>query len=95
MIAENDEKLMEKYLDKGELSPEEIHSGLRKAVFNRQLYPVFACSALANIGAQPLAEGVIELLPSPEARGSIKATVKGQPGSIKKSVGRIPGGTRL
>ena len=86
MIAENDEKLMEKYLEKGELSPEEIHSGLKKAVFNRQLYPVFACAALANIGAQPLAEGMIELLPSPVERGSVKATVKGQPGSVKMSI---------
>ncbi|HCS49342.1 MAG TPA: elongation factor G [Candidatus Aminicenantes bacterium] len=86
MIAENDERLMEKYLEKGELSPEEIHSGLKKAVFNRQLYPVFACAALANIGAQPLAEGMIELLPSPVERGSVKATVKGQPGSVKMSI---------
>ncbi|OGD18895.1 MAG: translation elongation factor G [Candidatus Aminicenantes bacterium RBG_13_59_9] len=86
MIAENDEKLMEKYLDKGELSPEEIHSGLKKAVFFRQLYPVYACSALVNIGAQPLADGMIDLLPSPLERGSVKATVKGQPGTIKTSV---------
>jgi len=86
MIAENDEKLMEKYLDKGELSPEEIHSGLKKAVFFRQLYPVYACSALVNIGAQPLADGMIDLLPSPVERGSVKAIVKGQPGTIKTSV---------
>jgi elongation factor G len=86
MIAENDEKLMEKYLDKGELSPEEIHAGLKKAVFNRQLYPVYACSALANIGAQPLAEGAVEILPSPLERGSIQATVDGQPGAVKLSI---------
>jgi elongation factor G len=86
MIAENDEKLMEKYLEKGELSSEEIHSGLKKAVLNRQIYPVFACSALANIGAQPLANGMIELLPAPADRGSTKVTIKGQPGSIKMSV---------
>jgi elongation factor G len=85
MIAENDEKLMEKYLDKGELSPDEIHSGLKKAVFSRQLYPVLACSALANIGAQPLAAGMIDLLPSPLERGPVKAAVKGQPGTIKAS----------
>jgi len=85
MIAENDEKLMEKYLDKGELSPEEIHSGLKKAVFSRQLYPVFACSALANIGAQSLANGMIDLLPSPLERAAVKATVKGQPGTVKLS----------
>src|SRR4030067_2041494 len=86
MWAENEEKLMEKSLEKGELSSDEVHSGLKKAVFNRQLYPVFACSALANIGAQPLAEGMIELLPSPVERGSVNATVKGQPGSVKMSI---------
>jgi elongation factor G len=85
MIAENDEKLMEKYLDKGELSPEEIHAGLKKAVLSRQLHPVFACSALVNIGAQPLAEGMTDLLPSPVDRATVKATVKGQPGSVKLS----------
>jgi elongation factor G len=85
MIAENDENLMEKYLDKGELSREEVHSGLKKAVFTRQLYPVFACSALVNIGAQPLADGMIDLLPSPQERGAVKATVKGQPATIKPS----------
>jgi len=86
MIAENDEKLMEKYLEKGELTPEEIHSGLKKAVFSRQLYPVFACSALLNIGVQALAAGVVELLPNPLDKASIQATVKGQPGSVRTSV---------
>jgi elongation factor G len=86
MIAENDEKLMEKYLDKGELSPGEIHAGLKKAVFNCQLYPVYACSALANIGIQPLAEAAVDLLPSPVDRGSVKTTVNGQPGTVKLSI---------
>jgi elongation factor G len=86
MIAENDEKLMEKYLEKGELSAQEIHAGLKKAVFNRQLYPVFACSALSNIGVQPLADGMIELLPTPLEKGLVKATVKGQPGNVRMSV---------
>jgi elongation factor G len=82
MIAENDEKLMEKYLEKGELSPEEILSGLKKAVLNRQIYPVYACSAMVNIGAQPLAQGMIDVLPSPEERGEVKATIKGKEGSL-------------
>jgi translation elongation factor EF-G len=42
MIAENDEKLMEKYLDKGELSSEEVQEGLKKAVLGLQLFPVLA-----------------------------------------------------
>lgn len=83
MIAENDEKLMEKYLEKGELSAEEARQGLRKAVLNLQLYPVCACSALENIGTQPLAEALVDLLPSPVDRGEIKAKVKGTEGVVK------------
>lgn len=83
MIAENDEKLMEKYFEKGELTPEEIMSGLKKAVLARQLFPVFVCSALSNIGAQPLLEGMTRFLPSPLERGEIKAKVKGTEGAVK------------
>ena len=80
MIAENDEKLMEKYLEAGALSPEEVEAGLKKAVLDRQLFPVFAVSALSNIGVQPLVRGFIGLLPSPVERGEVKATVKGADG---------------
>ena len=61
MIAESDEKLMEKYLEKGELSADEVRDGLKKAILGRQLFPVFAASALLNIGVQTLLDGIIEL----------------------------------
>jgi elongation factor G len=86
MIAENDEKLMEKYLEKGELSSEEVLSGLKKAVFNRQIYPVCACSAMVNIGAQPLAQGMIDMLPSAVDRREVKATIKGKEGSLETKI---------
>ncbi len=86
MIAENDEKLMEKYLEKGALTPEEIYSGLKKAVSSCQLFPVLACSALANIGAQPLAAALVNLMPSPLEIGEVKATIKGQEASVRPSV---------
>jgi elongation factor G len=85
MIAENDEKLMEKYLEEGALSPEEIASSLKKAVFERQLFPIFACSALTNIAVQPLVPAMIGLLPSPVERGEIKAKVKGADGAVNPS----------
>jgi elongation factor G len=85
MIAENDEKLMEKYLEEGALSPEEIVSSLKKAVFERQLFPIFACSALTNIAVQPLVPAMIGLLPSPVERGEIKAKVKGADGAVNPS----------
>jgi elongation factor G len=92
MIAENDEKLMEKYLEAGALSPEEVEAGLRKAVRERQLFPVFAASAAANIGAQPLVRGFIGLLPSPVDRGEITAKVKGGDGAVKPSADEPFGG---
>jgi elongation factor G len=68
MIAESDEALMEKYLEKGELSGGEIQAGLKKAVRQKALFPVLAASGLLNIGAQPLLGRVVDLMPSPVER---------------------------
>jgi elongation factor G len=81
MIAENDEKLMEKYFEKGELSPEELVAGLKRSVLNRQLFPIFVSSAIFNIATQPILDGILSFLPSPVERGEIK----GEEGSVKSS----------
>jgi elongation factor G len=85
MVAESDEKLMEKYLEQGELSAEEFASGLKRAILGHQLFPVFAASGLVNIGAQPLLDGIVAFLPSPVERDGVKAKVKGQDQSIQPS----------
>jgi elongation factor G len=85
MVAESDEKLMEKYLEQGELSPDEFRSGLKRAILGHQLFPVFAASGLANIGAQPLLDSMIVYLPSPVERDGIKAIVKGQDQAVQPS----------
>ena len=85
MVAESDEKLMEKYLEQGELSPGEFASGLKRAILGHQLFPVFAASGLVNIGAQPLLDGIVAFLPSPVERDGVKAKVKGQDQSIQPS----------
>lgn len=72
MVAENDEALMEKYFDSGELSTEDLVSGLRKSVLNRDLYPVFLSSALLNVAAQPILEGIIRFFPSPLEKEEIE-----------------------
>jgi elongation factor G len=78
MIAENDEKLMEKYLEKGELSADEVRDGLKSQIRARQLFPIFAVSAGQNIGVASLLDGVIGLMPSPLDRGPIEASVNGK-----------------
>lgn len=63
-IAESDDHLMEKYLDEGVLSPEEINQGLRKGVKSGSLLPVIAVSGLDNKGAGQVLSVIEELLPS-------------------------------
>lgn len=78
IVAESDEKLMEKYFEQGELAAEELLQGLKKSILAHQIFPIFAASALSNIGIQPLLDGIVDFMPSPVERGSIKARVKGQ-----------------
>jgi elongation factor G len=82
MVAENDERLMEVYFEKGELSPQELREGLRKSISGRQLFPIFVSSALLNIGVQPILEGIIDYLPDPLQWGELK----GEQGSVKTSL---------
>ena len=64
-IAESDEVLMEKYLDTGELTPEEIRSALKQGARTGQLTPVCVGSALLNKGGIQLLDVIQDLLPSP------------------------------
>src|SRR3989344_673639 len=63
--AESNDTLMEKYLETGELSCEEIKQGIRARTLANEIVPVFCGSAFKNKGVQALLDGVIEYLPSP------------------------------
>jgi elongation factor G len=64
-IAENDDALLEKYLEGTEPTLEELKKALRKAVIGYKLVPIYAGSSLKNKGVQPLLDAVIDYLPSP------------------------------
>ena len=64
-LADFDEELMEKYLNDQDISPDEIHSALRKATLALKLVPVLCGSAFKNKGIQPLLDAVVRYLPSP------------------------------
>ncbi|MGD9253810.1 MAG: elongation factor G [Holophagae bacterium] len=68
MVAEQDEELMEKYLEEGELDAETFAKGLKKAVVARELYPIFAAAASKNIGVQPIMDALVDLAPAPDWR---------------------------
>jgi elongation factor G len=63
--AEQDEEMMEKYFEEGDLSEDEIWAILRKATCSRAVVPVFCGSAFKNKGVQQLLDGVIKILPAP------------------------------
>jgi elongation factor G len=71
-IAEADEALLEKFFDAGELSPEEIQTGLKKGIADRKIYPVFASSALTTAGVATFMDFAAEYFPSPADFGDIK-----------------------
>ena len=77
-VAESSDELLEKYLETGELSPEEIKSALRTSVQGGKLIPIACGAGTGNIGIQPFLDLIAECMPSPLDRGPIKGrSVKG------------------
>ncbi len=77
IAAEGDDSLLEKYLEGGELSPEEISGGLKRAVRTRKFVPVLCGAAEKSIGVAEMVQVIERLLPSPAEAGSI-ASADGQ-----------------
>jgi elongation factor G len=64
-ICENDDSLIEKYLNAEPISVEVLKESLRHSTLSQALTPVFCGSAFKNKGLQPLLDGVVDYLPSP------------------------------
>ncbi|HEU0006988.1 MAG TPA: elongation factor G [Terriglobia bacterium] len=64
-ICENDDRLIDKYLNGESISVEELKESLRHSTLSQALTPVFCGSAFKNKGLQPLLDGVVDYLPSP------------------------------
>lgn len=71
-VAENDESLMDKYLESGELSQEELKEGLRKAVISGNIIAAVCGCAIKTIGVHLLADLIVSCLPSPIDIGPVK-----------------------
>jgi translation elongation factor 2 (EF-2/EF-G) len=72
-VAESNDTLLEKYLDSGELSDEEVSNGLRNGILKNAFSPVMCGAALLNMGIQPVLDLVADNFPSPQDRSSRKA----------------------
>ena len=74
--AEANEELMEKYLDEGELSEEDIKAGIRLRTLANEIVPVLGGSAFKNKGVQAVLDAVIEYLPAPNEVKAIEGILQ-------------------
>ena len=74
--AEANEELMEKYLEEGELTEEEILEGLRLRTLALEIVPMTCGTAFKNKGVQAMLDKVIELMPSPTDVPAIKGILE-------------------
>ncbi len=77
-VAECDDTLLEKYLEEGDLSEEEVRQGLVAGVHGGQLLPVLCGAATRLVGVDPLLRGLTELLPSPADRPPFRTVPEGE-----------------
>ena len=70
--AEANDELMEKYLEDGELSNDEIKAGIRQRTLANEIVPALCGSAFKNKGVQTMLDAVVEYLPAPDEVKAIK-----------------------
>ena len=75
-VAEASEELMEKYLENGDLTLEEIIQGIRIRTLNNEIVPTICGSAFKNKGVQPMLDCVIDFLPSPDEVEAIQGILE-------------------
>src|SRR3990172_4524058 len=83
--AEGSDKLLEKYLEGGELSADEIMQGLQGVVRNGIFIPVFAADASDQVGITQLLDAFLTLMPSPAQAAPAKAKSKSGEEELKAS----------
>ena len=75
--AEANDEYMDKYLEEGILTEEEVKAGIRSRTLANEIVPVMGGSAFKNKGVQAVLDGVIEYLPSPEEVKAIEGHLEG------------------
>jgi len=86
-VAENDDELMEKYLEGEEPTEAELLAAIRRATLTGAINPVMCGTAFKNKGVQPMLDAVVDFLPSPIDIGE---TVGHKPGNEEVEVKRAP-----
>ena len=82
--AEADDALMERWLDTGDLSADEVRRGLRARTLANEVVPVLCGAAFKNKGVQPLLDAVVEYLPAPDEVPPIRGAVESKAGEEER-----------
>ena len=85
-IAESDDTLLEKFFDKGELTEDEIKTGLKKGINARKIFPLLCGSATENWGGSLLLDFAGEFLPSPSDFVEVKGKDPNNQQEIKRKI---------
>ncbi|RPI35792.1 MAG: elongation factor G [Nitrospiraceae bacterium] len=88
-IAESDDALLEKYLEGGELTHDEIYSGIKEGSLTRKYIPVTCGSSTKNIGTSNLLDTILLCLPSPSEM-TVISPIRGRHPKDGKEVLRKP-----
>jgi elongation factor G len=80
--AEANDEFMEKYLEEGELSEEEIKQGIRARTIANEIIPVLGGSAFKNKGVQAMLDAIIEYMPAPTEVKAIQGTLLDKEGTV-------------
>jgi elongation factor G len=75
-VAESSEELMEKYLEAGDLSADDIHAGLRARTLANEIVPTLCGSAFKNKGVQAMLDAIVYYMPSPLDVPAIKGVLE-------------------
>ena len=78
LLSDVDDKVMDLYLEGGDVNEDLARSAIRKGTLAREFYPVFFGSALKKRGIQPLLDGIVDYLPSPADLPPVVGSCNGQ-----------------
>lgn len=78
-VAENDETLLDRYLEQGSLDEDDMRQGLKQAMIRRQIFPVFCVSAKNNMGAGRILGFIDNVAPSANELPTPLVTADGKP----------------
>ncbi len=88
--AESNEEIMDKYLEEGDLSEENIIKGLRERTLNNEIVPCLCGSAFKNKGVQTMLDAVIDFLPAPNEVKAITGVLENEEESSRESDDEAP-----